>query len=137
MRRRGLRAAPGLAALKKSAKECRCFIRDANDLVGCLPVEFEIELRLGATIVPVAETLELVAPEAPRRECAACNGDTHARRLSGEPALLWDRFGRGDNAACEETRPAFVLTCEQEDRIALGNVFASKIGRASCRESVM
>src|SRR5262245_9776681 len=125
MRQRGLRAALGLAASKESAEECRRFIRDANDLVGRLPVEFEIELRLGTTIVPVAETLELAPPEAPLRECGACNGDAHARRLSGEPTLLWDRFGRGDDAACEETRPGFVLTREHKDRIALGNVFAS------------
>jgi hypothetical protein len=33
------------------------------------------------------------------RERGARDGDAHARSLPGDPALLWDRFGRGDDAA--------------------------------------
>jgi len=51
--------------LKESAQECCRFIRDANDFVRCLAIEFEIELGLGAIVVPVAKTFQLAAPEAP------------------------------------------------------------------------
>src|SRR5262245_33524683 len=124
MRRRGLRAAPPFTGLKKSEEECRRFIRDAGDFVCCPTIEFEIEFRLGATVVPVAKTLKLASPEAPLREPIASDDDAHARRLSGDPAFLWDHFGRGNDAAHDETRPAFVLTREDKDGIALSNVFA-------------
>jgi hypothetical protein len=41
------------AALKELAEERRRFIRDADNLVHCLTIEFEIELGLGSTVVPV------------------------------------------------------------------------------------
>jgi hypothetical protein len=41
------------AGLKESAKERRRFIRNAGDFVRCLTIEFEIELGLGSTVVPV------------------------------------------------------------------------------------
>jgi hypothetical protein len=50
MRRRSLRATPRFTGLEKSAEECRRFIRDADNLVGCLTVEFEIELCFEATV---------------------------------------------------------------------------------------
>ena len=39
------------AALKKPAEERCCFIRDADNLVRCLTIEFEVELGLGSTVV--------------------------------------------------------------------------------------
>src|SRR5213593_840963 len=113
------------AALKESAKERRSFIRDADDLVCCLTVEFEIELGLGSTVVPIGKQFELAPPQAPLRDRGASDGDAHARRLPGDPAFPCDRFGRGNDAACDETWPAFVLAREDEDRIAYGDVLAS------------
>src|SRR5437867_8001381 len=115
----------GGLSLKESAEECRRFIRDANDLVSCLTIEFEIELGLGSTVVPVGKKFELAPPQAPLRERGASDGDADARRLPGDPAFLCDRFGRGDDAAHDETRPAFVLAREDENRVAFGDLLAT------------
>src|SRR6266542_2212780 len=88
----------GGLSLKESAEERRCFIRDADDLVRCLTIEFEVELGLGSTVVPVGKKFELAPPQAPLRERGASDGDAHARRLPGDPAFPCDRFGRGDDA---------------------------------------
>jgi hypothetical protein len=112
-------------ALKESAEERRRFIRDADNLVRCLTIEFEIELGLGSTVVPVGKKFELAPPQAPLRERGASNGNAHARRLPSDPAFLYDRFGRGDDTARDETWPAFVLAREDEDRIAFGDVLAT------------
>ena len=111
--------------LKESAEERRRFIRDAGNLVRCLTIEFEIELGLGSTVVPVGKKFEFVPPQAPLCERGASDGDAHARRLPGDPALLCDRFGRGDDAARDETWPAFVLAREDEDGIAFGDLLAA------------
>ena len=113
------------AALKESAEERRRFIRNADNLVRCLTIEFKIELGLGSTVVPVGKRFELAPTQAPFRERGASYGDAHARRLPGNPAFLCDRFGRGDDAARDETWPAFVLAREDEDRIAFGDVLAT------------
>src|SRR5207302_4214808 len=110
---------------KESAEERRRFIRDADNLVRRLTIEFEIELGLGSTVVPVGKKLELAPPKAPLRERGASDGDAHARRFPVDPAFLCDRFGRGDDAACDETWPALVLAREDEDRIAFGDVLAT------------
>src|SRR5207244_8426294 len=101
------------------------FIRDASDLVRCLAIELEIELGLGATVVPVGKKFQLAPPQASLRERSAFDRDAHARRLAGDPAFLWDRFRGGDDAARDETRPAFVLTGEDEDRIAFCDALAA------------
>src|SRR5437763_2268472 len=113
------------AALKESAEERRRFIRNADDLIRCLTIEFEIEFGLGSTVVPVGKKFELAPTQAPLRERGASDGDAHARRLPGDPGFLCDRFGRGDDAACDETGPAFVLAREDEDRIAFGDMLAT------------
>src|SRR6266496_610136 len=113
------------AALEESAEERRRFIRDADNLVRCLTIEFEIELALGSTVVPVGKKFDLAPPQAPLRARGASDGDAHTRRLPGDPAFLCNRFGRGDDAACDETWPAFILAGEDEDRIAFGNVLAT------------
>src|SRR5438094_2932002 len=84
------------ASLKESAEERRRFIRDADNLVRCLTIEFEIELGLGATVVPLGKKFELAPPQAPLRQRRASDGDAHTRSLPGNPAFLCDRFGRGD-----------------------------------------
>ena len=113
------------AALKEPAEERRRFIRDAGNLVCCLAIEFEIELGLGSAVVPVRKKSELAPPQKPLCERGASDGDAHARRLPGDPASFCDRFGRGDDAARDETWPAFVLAREDEDRIAFGDVLAT------------
>jgi len=93
------------AALKEPAEELRRFIRDADKLVRCLTIEFEIELGLGSAVVPVGKKLELAPPQAPLRERGASDGDAHAWYLPGDPAFFGDRFGRGDHAARDEPGP--------------------------------
>ncbi len=112
-------------ALKESAEERRRFIRDADNLVRCLTIEFEIELGLGSTVVPVGKKFELAPSQAPLRERGASDGDANARRLSGDPTFFCDRFDRGDDAAGDETWPAFVLAREDKDGIAFGDVLAT------------
>src|SRR2546422_11651995 len=113
------------AALKESAEERCRFLRDADNLVRCLTIEFEIELGLGSTVVPVGKKSELSPPQAPLCERGASDGDAHAQRLPGDPAFSCDRFGRGDDAARDETWPVFVLAREDEDRIAFGDLLAT------------
>src|ERR1700675_1245872 len=113
------------AALKEPAEERRRFIRDAANLVRCLTIEVEVELGLGSTVVPAGKKFELAPPQGPLCERGASDGDAHARRLPGDPAFFCDRFGRGDDAARDETWPAFVLAREDEDRIAFGDVLAT------------
>jgi hypothetical protein len=111
--------------LKESAEERRRFIRDADNLVRCLTIEFEVKLGLGSTVVPVGKRSELVPSQAPLRERGASDGDAHARRLPGDPAFFRDCVSQGDDAARDETRPAFVLAREDENRIAFGDVLAT------------
>src|SRR5881227_4257609 len=113
------------AALKESAEERRRFIRNADDLVRCLTIEFEIELGLGSTVVPVGKKLELASPQAPLRKRGAPDSDAHTRRLPCDPAFLCDCFGRSDDAARDKTWPALVLAREDKDRIAFGDVLAT------------
>jgi hypothetical protein len=114
-----------ILSLKESPKERRRFIRDADDLVRRLTIEFEVELGLGSTVVPVGKKLQFAPPEVPLRERGASDGDAHARRLPSDPAFLCDRFGRGDDAGRDETWPTSVLAREDEDRIAFGDVLAT------------
>jgi len=55
-----------ILSLKEPAEERRRFIRDADNLVRCLTIEFEIKLGLGSTVVPVGKKSELAPPHAPR-----------------------------------------------------------------------
>ena len=114
-------ASPGLTSVTEEFTEKgRRVLRDADDLVRRLTIELEIELRLGATVVPVGKGSELVPTQAPLRERSPPDGDAHPRCLAGDPAFLRDRFDRGDDAFRDQTRPAFVLAREDEDRIAGG-----------------
>src|SRR5437660_312954 len=112
------------AALKELAEERRRFIRDAGNLIRRLTIEFEIQLGLGSTVVPIGKKSELASPQASLCQRGACDSDAHARRLPGRPVFC-DRFGRGDDAARDQTWPAFVLAREDEDRIAFGDVLTT------------
>ena len=122
MRRHSSRIVSEIRRLKESAQECGRFIRDADDLVRCLPIEFEIEFSFRAILVPVAKTFQLTAPEAPPGERSASNSDANPWRLPDDPAFFRDRFGRSDDAARNKTWPAFVLAREDKDYIARGDV---------------
>src|SRR5262249_28843469 len=98
---------------------------DANDFVGRLTVQFEIELRLRPTVIPIGETFEFASPEVPLGDRGASDSDAYPRRLPGDPGFLCDRFGRGDDAAGNETRAALILTRQQKDLIVFGDVFAA------------
>jgi hypothetical protein len=52
----------GLSALETLGKERRGSIRDTNDLVSCLPIEFKVELSSRLSVIPVGKMLELTAP---------------------------------------------------------------------------
>src|SRR4029078_4112608 len=93
----------GRPMLKEATEERTRFIRDADNLVRCLTIEFEIELGLGSTVVPVGKKFELAPPQPPLRQCGASGSDAHPRRLPGDPAFPCDRFGRGDDPARDET----------------------------------
>src|ERR1700691_2942908 len=73
-----------LLPLKIFAEERCRFIRDADDLVRCLPIKLEIELRSRLAVLPMGEMLELVAPQWPPRKRSAFDGNGHARRLPGD-----------------------------------------------------
>ena len=111
--------------LKQLFQELCRFIRDANDFVGRLTVQLEIELCLWSAVVPIGETFELASPELSLRDCCASDGDAHPRRLPGYPGLFCDRFGRGDHAAGDKTRAALILAGEHKDCVAFGDVFAA------------
>src|ERR1700757_4486012 len=121
------------AALKECAEERCRVVRDTDNLVGCLTIEFEIQLGLGSTVVPIGKRLEIAPPQPLLRQRVASDRDAHARRLAGGPASLWDSFGRGDYTARDETRSTFVLTRENEDSVAFGDVLAT-IHRLLCAE---
>ena len=51
-----------LVALEKFVEKRRRLIGDADDLVGCLTIKFEIELSGGLAVIPVGAMLELAPP---------------------------------------------------------------------------
>ena len=122
MRRHSSRIVSEIRRLKASAQECCRFIRDAHDFVRCLAIEFEIEFGLGAIVVPVAKKFELAPPHAPLGERSTFNSNADPRCLPGNPAFLRDRLGRSDDAARNETWPAFVFAREDKDYIARRDV---------------
>ena len=71
----------GLVTLEEFVEERRRFIRDADDLVRCLTIEFEIELGPGSAVIPVGEMFEIAPPQRPLRERGASDGEAHTRRL--------------------------------------------------------
>src|SRR6516162_8778114 len=105
-RRRSWRVVSEIRRLKKSGQECCRFIRDADDFVRCLPIEFEIEFGFGTIVVPIAKTLQLASAEAPLYERGARDTDAHARRLTRDPAFFRNRLCRSNDAARNKTWPA-------------------------------
>jgi hypothetical protein len=111
--------------LEEFVEERHRFIRDADDLVRCLTVEFKIELCPGLAVIPVGEMFEITPSQQALRERGPSDGEADTRCLPGEAVLLRDRFGKSDNAACNEALSAFVLTRENENGVAFGDVLAA------------
>jgi hypothetical protein len=59
--------------------------RDADNLVGCLTIEFEIEFRSWLAVIPVGEMFELAPSQRPLRGRGAFDGEADARRLPATP----------------------------------------------------
>ena len=76
-----MKEAAQMRAIREAAQERGRLIRDADDLVCCLAIEFEIELGLGSAVAPVCEAFELGPPQGPPRQRGASGGDAHTRRL--------------------------------------------------------
>ena len=75
-----------LVALEEFAEEGRGLIRDPDDLVRGLTIEFEIELGPGLPVIPLGEMPELAPPQWPLRERGASDGDAHTRCLPSDAA---------------------------------------------------
>ena len=111
--------------LEEFVEERRRFIRDADDLVRCLTIEFEIELGPGLAVIPVGEMFEITPPQRALRERGASDGEADTRCLPGEAVLLRDRFDGSDNAACDEALSALVLARENENGVAFGDMLTA------------
>ena len=59
------RGAQRLIASEERVEKARGVVREADDLVGCLTIELEVELGAGAAVVPVVEGLQLASAERP------------------------------------------------------------------------
>jgi hypothetical protein len=111
--------------LEEFVKERGRFIRDADDLVRCLAIEFEIELGPGLAVIPGGQMFEITPPQRALRERGASDGEADTGCLPGEAVLLRDRFGKSDNAARDEALSAFVLARENENGVAFGDMLAA------------
>jgi hypothetical protein len=111
--------------LEEFVEECLRFIRDADDLVRCLTIEFEIELGSGLAVIPGTELFEIVPSQRALRERGASDGEADTRCLPGDAVLLRDRFGGSDNAPRDEPLPAFVLAREHENRVTFGDMLTA------------
>ncbi len=83
-------------------EEGRCFVRETDDLVYRLTIKFEVDLGLGAAVVPVGKRSELAPSEALPNERGAPDDDAHPRCLPGDAPFFGDGFGRGDDTARDQ-----------------------------------
>src|SRR4029077_1421660 len=117
--------AVALDNLEVLAEERRGGIRDTGNLIGCLPIKFEIEFSPGPTVAPVSEMLELAAPQWSLCQRGSSDREAHSRRLARNSPLLWACFGVSDDAARDEASAAVVLTREHKHRVTSGNQLAA------------
>ena len=113
-----------LVKLEETIEKCRRFIRDADDFVRCLAIEFEIELGLRLAVIPVGKLFEFAPPQWLLRKSVAFDGDANAGRLTGDSAFLRDCLGGSDRATRDEASSALVLACEDEHSIVFGDLLA-------------
>src|ERR1700730_248093 len=111
--------------LEALAEERRRIIRDADDLICCLPIKFEIEFSPRPTVIPVGEMVELAASQWSLRKRRSSDRDAHSRRLARDAPLLCDWFGVRDDTARNEALAALLLTREHKNRVTFGNQLAA------------
>jgi len=97
---------------------------EADDLVGGLAVELEVELGFGAGIAPVGEGFEFGAAEAAGGEGGTFDDDADARGLTFDVGLQGDGGGGGDDAEGDEAGAAGVFAGEKVDCITLFDTLA-------------
>ncbi len=114
-----------IAGSKESAQECRRFIRDANNLVCCLTIEFEIEFCLRSTVVPLGKKFEFTPSQAFLHKRDTSDSDAHTRRLPSDPSFLRNCRCRGDHAVRDETYPTFGFARENKYLITFNDVLAA------------
>jgi hypothetical protein len=121
------RRAPGQAdhSLEESIEKLRDFIRDADDFVRCLAIEFEIKLGFRLAIIPLGKFFEFAPPQWPLRKSGEFDDDANARRLTGDSAFLRDCPGQSDSATRYEASPALILAREDEYRVAFDDMLAA------------
>src|SRR5580698_3554329 len=112
-------------ASEKIAKERRRFVRNAGEFVGCLPIEFEIELSAGPAVIPVCEGFEFGATQMSLGMCGASDANAHSRGLAGNAALLGNCLYPYDHAARNETASSFVLAREHEHHVAFRDLLTA------------
>jgi len=115
----------GVWGSKEVTEEHGRIIGEADDFVGGLAIEFEIELGFGAAVVPLVEGFELGSTEGASGQGGAFDGDGDARGLAEEAGFLWDWCGGGDEGFCDESLAAFVFAGEDVDGVAAGDAFAA------------
>jgi hypothetical protein len=120
-----------LVRLEESIEKRSRLIRDTDDFVRCLAIEFEIELGFRLAVIPVGKLFEFDPPQWPLRKSGAFDGDVNAGRLTGDSAFLRDCLGGSDRATRDEASPAFVLAGEDEHRVGFGDMLAA-IHRLLC-----
>jgi len=103
------RLADNVVMLEEAIEKRRRFIRDADDFIRCLAIEFEIELGFRLSIIPIGKLFEFTPPQCPLRQSGAFDGDADAGRLTGDSAFHRDRLGGSDRATRDEASPALVL----------------------------
>jgi len=119
------RLADNVVMLEEAIEKRRRFIRDADDFVRCLAIEFEIELGFRLSIIPIGKLFEFTPPQCPLRQSGAFDGDADAGRLTGDSAFPRDCLGGSDRATRDEASPTLVLACEDEHRVAFGDMLAA------------
>src|SRR5688572_11200546 len=82
------------AGSEKGAQKDRGFLRYPADLVRRLAIEFEIQLRLRALILPVREWLELLATESASGRGGSADRDAHPWCLPLDPFPPGQRLSR-------------------------------------------
>ena len=92
-------------SLEESIEKLRDFIRDADDFVRCLAIEFEIKLGFRLAIIPLGKFFEFAPPQWPLRRSGEFDDDANARRLTGDSAFLRDCLAKVTAPRAMRPRP--------------------------------
>jgi hypothetical protein len=84
--------------LEEAEQEGSGAVGEADDLVRRLTVELEVELSLGAGVVPISEGLEFASSEPASCVAGAVDRDADPWRVSPDVGHSRGRFSRGDDS---------------------------------------